>query len=307
MKKLLIGLTVGLLCFAFILPLVSLADSNQNKPNQQNQTAQSKKLKNLTITGIIKSVDPVSLTLTVQPTGFSLHRFFTRFIGFFSSKPKIQTYLISLPSTTIILKKATDGTKVTGVFGDLAVNQRIQIKGTSSTVSKTSFTASQVFILNLVKVQEPHDTRTTVTTLACTADSDCFQCGGCRRKVAGQVFNCPDEVSTDTKCSCISGACKAIAIAPADEYCTKKDTTIKMNYQEALNIASASTSACIKGGELMTQHTCNEGGYWWIGFKPTTAQKGCNPACVVDIVTRTAEINWRCTGLNTTKGNSNNK
>jgi hypothetical protein len=303
MKKLLIGLTVGLLCFAFILPLVSLADNNQNQQNQQN------KQKTLTFTGIIKTVDPTALTITVQPTGFSFHRFFSRIFSFGVNKLKNQTYLISVPSVTIILKKATDGTKITGVFGDLAVNQRIQIKGARSTVSKTSFTASQVFILNLVKVTEPHDTRTTVTTLACTADSDCFQCGQrCIRKVAGQIFNCPNnDASTDTKCLCTSGECKAIAIVPADEYCTKKDTTIKMNYQEALNIASASTSVCIKGGELMTQHTCNEGGYWWIGFKPTTVKKGCNPACVVDIVNKTAEINWRCTGLNPIRINSINK
>jgi len=283
-----------------------LADNEQNQQNQQNQNALPKQLKSLTITGIIKSVDPTALTITIQPTGFSFHRLFNGFLGIFSSKPKIQTYLISVPNTTVILKKATDDARITGAFSDLAVNQRIQIKGTRSTVSNTSFIANQIFILNTVKAPEFRDTRTTATTLACSADSDCLQCGKrCIRKVAGQAFNCPDiEVSTDTKCLCTSGACKAVAVAPIDEYCTKKDTTTKMSYQEALNIASASTSPCMAEGKLMTQHTCNESGYWWIDFKPTTVKKDCNPACVVDIVNKTVEINWRCTGLNTPRGNS---
>jgi hypothetical protein len=41
---------------------------------------------------------------------------------------------------------------------------------------------------------------------------------------------------------------------------------------------------------------CNEGtGTYWISTNIT--KPGCNPACVVDVGTQTAEINWRCTGL----------
>ncbi len=43
-------------------------------------------------------------------------------------------------------------------------------------------------------------------------------------------------------------------------------------------------------------YVCNEGtGTYWIGLN--IEKEGCNPACVVNLETRTAEINWRCTGL----------
>lgn len=41
---------------------------------------------------------------------------------------------------------------------------------------------------------------------------------------------------------------------------------------------------------------CNaDTGTWWIDLD--LEKEGCNPACVVDIKTKTAEINWRCTGV----------
>lgn len=48
--------------------------------------------------------------------------------------------------------------------------------------------------------------------------------------------------------------------------------------------------ACIKG--------CNAGtATWWFDLVPYEEKPGCNPACVVDLKTKTAEVNWRCTGL----------
>lgn len=42
---------------------------------------------------------------------------------------------------------------------------------------------------------------------------------------------------------------------------------------------------------------CNEiTGTWWIDLDVEDAE-GCNPACVINVVTNQAEINWRCTGL----------
>jgi len=41
---------------------------------------------------------------------------------------------------------------------------------------------------------------------------------------------------------------------------------------------------------------CNENtGTFWIGLD--IKKEGCNPACVVKLADKTAEINWRCTGL----------
>lgn len=42
--------------------------------------------------------------------------------------------------------------------------------------------------------------------------------------------------------------------------------------------------------------TCNEGTKtYWIDL--TLEKEGCNPACVIDVDKKSAEINWRCTGL----------
>ena len=69
---------------------------------------------------------------------------------------------------------------------------------------------------------------------------------------------------------------------------------VRMNYEEAKKIAE---EGC-KEGILKEEHSCNDyGGTWWIDFAPDEPKEGCNPACVVDVDTKTAEINWRCTGL----------
>ncbi|MFH0862233.1 MAG: hypothetical protein V1875_04305 [Candidatus Altiarchaeota archaeon] len=81
---------------------------------------------------------------------------------------------------------------------------------------------------------------------------------------------------------------------------------------ELQGIASASISeaeartiaekSCIKGGEALGEGMYNENSRtWWFDANLNFAKEGCNPACVVSEETRTAEINWRCTGLITPK------
>ncbi|OGZ34350.1 MAG: hypothetical protein A2174_03795 [Candidatus Portnoybacteria bacterium RBG_13_41_18] len=56
---------------------------------------------------------------------------------------------------------------------------------------------------------------------------------------------------------------------------------------------------CIKGGEALTSggiYNANSK-TWWFDANLNSTQQGCNPACVVSEETKTAEINWRCTGL----------
>lgn len=49
-------------------------------------------------------------------------------------------------------------------------------------------------------------------------------------------------------------------------------------------------------GPLTEEYSCNqETATYWIDLD--IEKEGCNPACVVHIDTREAEINWRCTGL----------
>jgi hypothetical protein len=78
------------------------------------------------------------------------------------------------------------------------------------------------------------------------------------------------------------------------EDCLDADTGAKLSYREAVDIAQ--DSECLEQGDLKETRFCNENtGTWWIELD--IDKPGCNPACVIDVSDRTAEINWRCTGL----------
>ena len=67
-----------------------------------------------------------------------------------------------------------------------------------------------------------------------------------------------------------------------------------MSLDEAQQIASQSAS-CAQAGTLQDTAVYNpNSNTWWIDLKAD--QPNCNPACVVDVQTKTAEVNWRCTG-----------
>ncbi len=82
------------------------------------------------------------------------------------------------------------------------------------------------------------------------------------------------------------------ALAPSDG--EKIEVSVGLTESEARVIAEQSD--CLKEGLLTTETFYNEiSKTWWFGLN---AQKpGCNPACVVFEENKTAEINWRCTGL----------
>jgi hypothetical protein len=64
---------------------------------------------------------------------------------------------------------------------------------------------------------------------------------------------------------------------------------------QARTIAEAS---CVKGGEALSDGSYNfNSKTWWFDANLNSVREGCNPACVVSEETKTAEINWRCTGL----------
>lgn len=67
---------------------------------------------------------------------------------------------------------------------------------------------------------------------------------------------------------------------------------------EALEIAKS--SECAEKGDLTDNYMYNENTKtWWIDLdmKEEFKKEICNPACVVSEDTKTAEINWRCTGV----------
>ncbi len=78
------------------------------------------------------------------------------------------------------------------------------------------------------------------------------------------------------------------------EYCTDWKTGVRMSYQEAVKIAQ--DSECLEQGQLEETRSCNEfTGTWWLDLD--IDKPGCNPACVINVPDKTAEINWRCMGV----------
>ena len=66
------------------------------------------------------------------------------------------------------------------------------------------------------------------------------------------------------------------------------------NMDKAIDLAQ--NSECTKEGTLTEQiHYNYNSKTWWIDLE--LPKQGCNPACVVNLEKKTAEINWRCTGL----------
>lgn len=73
------------------------------------------------------------------------------------------------------------------------------------------------------------------------------------------------------------------------------ESAVSLTEAEARSIAEKS---CIKGKESLEKGIKNKGTQtWWFDANLNSTQNGCNPACVVNEKTKTAEINWRCTGL----------
>lgn len=73
------------------------------------------------------------------------------------------------------------------------------------------------------------------------------------------------------------------------------EPTTPLTEAEAKTIAE---KTCIKGGESLANGYYNENSKtWWFDANLNSVHEGCNPACVVSEETKTAEINWRCTGL----------
>ena len=68
----------------------------------------------------------------------------------------------------------------------------------------------------------------------------------------------------------------------------------RLTLEQAIQIAKS--SECVEQGPLTENSMYNDvTGTWWIDLE--IDKPGCNPACVVDESSQTAEINWRCTGL----------
>jgi len=81
---------------------------------------------------------------------------------------------------------------------------------------------------------------------------------------------------------------------------TPDDGTVTPSPQPILTEIQArmiAASTCVKGGETLGVGIYNENSKtWWFDANLNATRSGCNPACVVNEETKSAEINWRCTG-----------
>lgn len=127
----------------------------------------------------------------------------------------------------------------------------------------------------------------------------------CGRIAANETAkNLPDFTKITNFEACQQGGYPVIAANPRQ--CVTPETifleveTCKAPGGETMTLEEAirldESSQCAKEGSMKSNHFCNEGtGTWWIDLQ--AAKPGCNPACVIDVAKKTAEINWRCTGL----------
>ncbi|MGC9310308.1 MAG: hypothetical protein ACP5E4_01135 [Candidatus Aenigmatarchaeota archaeon] len=124
------------------------------------------------------------------------------------------------------------------------------------------------------------------------------ECGG----IAG--YRCPDgyycqlpEGVADALGYCVEGVSDYVPERPPEEqatFCTAP-TGETMHINEAL--IAAGSGKCTDFGILTEDYLCNDyTGMWWLGLAPYEPKAGCNPACVVNVATGQAEVNWRCTG-----------
>lgn len=85
-----------------------------------------------------------------------------------------------------------------------------------------------------------------------------------------------------------------LTVSPIRRLCTHTSTGASMTWTTARELALV--SECSDEGNFKEEPVCNEDtGTWWIDLD--VYRSGCNPACVIDITTGDAVINWRCTGL----------
>lgn len=106
-------------------------------------------------------------------------------------------------------------------------------------------------------------------------------------------------VSEDTRTAEINWMCTGLIMPDESQECSYPGFGSSMTLGAAY--AAAEASICMNEGTLnRTDATCNENsGTWWIGLTPTVVREGCLPACVVNVNSGMAEVNYRCTGLNT--------
>lgn len=113
-----------------------------------------------------------------------------------------------------------------------------------------------------------------------------------------------DEKTYSNKCFANLAGVEIAYQGECEEKCIKDGTNVGLTLSEAKKIAM--NSQCAKKGKLSEKASCNtNSGTWWINLdifdeaweEMDVSKEMCSPACVINVVTKETEINWRCTGF----------
>ena len=147
---------------------------------------------------------------------------------------------------------------------------------------------------------QENSSSSSLASINCKIDSDCVVFGktgdcncGCFSKnslptpIPGECF-CEAPID----CLCQDGKCVGVYEQEVSDYEAGSTLCNGMSLEDAKSIARK--SEC--GWNFKDSYTCNETTKtWWIDLN--IDKPSCSPACVIDTVTKKAEINWRCRGL----------
>jgi len=135
--------------------------------------------------------------------------------------------------------------------------------------------------------------------LCCSRFPDSCKCvdGKCE----GVFEDNPEDINSFDEC--IRAGYSALESYPRqckteDDQWFTEENCVDSGSESILTLADAKQIAIESecGDALKDTYVCNENtGTYWIDLN--IEKSGCSPACVVDIITREAVINWRCTGL----------
>jgi opacity protein-like surface antigen len=211
--------------------------------------AANKPAKISTIVGVIKSIDMNNQSFVMEKSG--LMRFLYAFIGLFGSKKSTDITVITSTETEF-KKKTTEGV-ASGVFTDLAVSQRVQVKGTYVTGQTTTTTSTSTSTTTtIITTSQPKIKATSVFILTpvqaapkkCQTDADCSWCGtNCLKKDSNRVciqISPPEGYD----CKCVNNLCKKVSVTTTTSISTSTTTTIDKTCQEACIAKGHVTGIC---------------------------------------------------------------
>ncbi|MCX6790919.1 MAG: hypothetical protein NTV62_01850 [Candidatus Gribaldobacteria bacterium] len=115
------------------------------------------------------------------------------------------------------------------------------------------------------------------------------------RLVGWKLFGQPEPVACTMEAMLCPDGSSVGRVGPNCEFAECPAINSLLSEAQARLIAEKD---CIKGGEALAVGMYNAGTRtWWFDANLNATKEGCNPACVVSEETKTAEINWRCTGV----------